>query len=74
MQQDSLTDLKVIQEWFEQNHVRETGIIENVQKQPASPERDEMIEICKGNIEEFSMMIQLVASMIEREKNNFKKT
>ena len=74
MQQDSLTDLKVIQEWFEQNRVRETGIIENVQKQPASPERDEMIEICKGNIEEFSMMIQLVASMIEREKNNFKKT
>ena len=32
-----------------------------VQKQPASPERDEMLEICKGNIEEFSMMIQLVA-------------
>ncbi len=68
MQQDSLADLKVIQEWFETNRVRETGIIENVQKQPASPERDEMIEICKGNIEEFSMMIQLVASMIEREK------
>ena len=68
MQQDSLADLKVIQEWFEQNRIRETEIIENVQKQPASPERDEMIEICKGNIEEFSMMIQLVASMIEREK------
>ena len=68
MQQDSLADLKVIQEWFETNRVRETGIIENVQKQPASPERDEMIEICKGNIEEFSMLIQLVASMIEREK------
>ena len=68
MQQDSLADLKVIQEWFEQNRVRETGIIENVQKQPASPERDEMIEICKGNIEEFSMMIQLVASLIKREK------
>ena len=68
MQQDSLADLKMIQEWFETNRVRETGIIENVQKQPASPERDEMIEICKGNIEEFSMMIQLVASMIEREK------
>ena len=68
MQQDSLADLKVIQEWFETNRVRETGIIENVQKQPATPERDEMIEICKGNIEEFSMMIQLVASMIEREK------
>jgi len=68
MQQDSLADLKVIQEWFETNRVRETGIIENVQKQPASPERDEMIEICKGNIEEFSMMIQLVASIIEREK------
>ena len=68
MQQDSLADLKVIQEWFETNRLRETGIIENVQKQPASPERDEMIEICKGNIEEFSMMIQLVASMIEREK------
>ena len=69
MQQDSLADLKVIQEWFETNRVRETGIIENVQKQPASPERDEMIELCKGNIEEFSMMIQLVASIIEREKN-----
>ena len=68
MQQDSLADLKMIQEWFETNRVRETGIIENVQKQPASPERDEMIEICKGNIEEFSMMIQLVASLIEREK------
>ena len=68
MQQDSLADLKMIQEWFETNRVRETGIIENVQKQPASPERDEMIEICKGNIEEFTMMIQLVASMIEREK------
>ena len=69
MQQDSLADLKMIQEWFETNRVRETGIIENVQKQPASPERDEMIEICKGNIEEFTMMIQLVASIIEREKN-----
>ena len=68
MQQDSLADLKMIQEWFETNRVRETGIIENVQKQPASPERDEMIELCKGNIEEFSMMIQLVASIIEREK------
>ena len=68
MQQDSLADLKILQEWFETNRVRETGIIENVQKQPASPERDEMIEICKGNIEEFSMMIQLVASLIEREK------
>ena len=68
MQQDSLADLKVIQEWFETNRLRETGIIENVQKQPASPERDEMLEICKGNIEEFSMMIQLVASLIEREK------
>ena len=68
MQQDSLADLKMIQEWFETNRVRETGIIENVQKQPASPERDEMIEICKGNIEEFSMMIQLVASLIKREK------
>ena len=69
MQQDSLADLKILQEWFETNRVRETGIIENVQKQPASPERDEMIEICKGNIEEFSMMIQLVASIIEREKD-----
>ena len=68
MQQDSLADLKVIQEWFETNRLRETGVIENVQKQPASPERDEMIEICKGNIEEFSMLIQLVASLIEREK------
>ena len=68
MQQDSLADLKVIQEWFETNRQRETGIIENIQKQPASPERDEMLEICKGNVEEFSMMIQLIASMIEREK------
>ena len=68
MQQDSLADLKVIQEWFETNRIRETGIIENVKNQPASPERDEMIELCKGNIEEFSMMIQLVASIIEREK------
>jgi len=68
MQQDSLADLKVIQEWFETNRQRETGIIENIQKQPASPERDEMLEICKGNVEEFSMMIQLVASIIEREK------
>ena len=68
MQEDSANELKVIQEWFETNRLRETGIIENVQKQPASPERDEMIEICKGNIEEFSMLIQLVASLIEREK------
>ena len=68
MQQDSLADLKVIHEWFETNRLRETGIIENIQKQPASPERDEMLEICKGNVEEFSMLIQLVASLIEREK------
>jgi len=27
-----------------------------------------MLEICKGNVEEFSMLIQLVASIIEREK------
>ena len=69
MQEDSANDLKVIQEWFETNRVRETGIVENVQKQPASPERDEMIELCKGNIEEFSIMIQLVTSIIEREKD-----
>jgi len=68
MQKESADDLKMIQEWFGTNRIRETGIIENVQKQPASPERDEMIELCKGNIEEFSMMIQLVASIIEREK------
>ena len=68
MQKESADDLKMIQEWFETNRIRETGIIENVQKQPASPERDEMIELCKGNIEEFSMMIQLVATIIEREK------
>jgi len=68
MQQSTAADLKVLQEWFEQNRLRETGIIENVQKQPASPERDEMLEICKGNVEEYSMMIQLVASIIEREK------
>ena len=69
MQENTVNDLKMIQEWFETNRVRETGIIENVKNQPASPERDEMIELCKGNIEEFSMMIQLVASIIEREKN-----
>jgi len=69
MQQSSAADLKVLQEWFEQNRLRETGIIENVQKQPASPERDEMLDICKGNVEEYSMMIQLVASIIEREKD-----
>ena len=68
MQKDSASDLKVIQKWFETNRIRETGIIENVQKQPTSTERDEMLEICKGNVEEFSMMIQLVASIIEREK------
>ena len=68
MQKDSVADLKVLQEWFETNRIRETGIIENVQKQPASTERDEMLEICKGNVEEFSMLIQLVASIIEREK------
>ena len=46
MQKDSAADLKVLQEWFETNRIRETGIIENVQKQPASTERDEMLEIC----------------------------
>ena len=74
MHNDSASDLKVLQEWFETNRVRETGIVENVQKQPTSPERDEMLEICKGNIEEFSMMIQLVTSIIEREKNNLEKS
>ena len=68
MQEESVSDLKVLQEWFEQNRIREAGIVENAQKQSVSPERDEMIEICKSNIEEFSMMIQLVASIIEREK------
>ena len=68
MQKESVSDLQMLQEWFETNRIRETGIVENVQKQPASPERDEMLEICKGNIEEFSMMIQLVAYIIEREK------
>ena len=68
MQKESASDLKVLQEWFEQNRIREAGIVDNAQKQPASRERDEMIEICKSNIEEFSMMIQLVASIIEREK------
>ena len=68
MQKESVSDLQMLQEWFETNRIRETGIVENVQQQPASPERDEMLEICKGNIEEFSMMIQLVASIIEREK------
>ena len=70
MQKDSASDLKVLQEWFETNRIRETGIIENVQKQPASPERDEMLEICKGNVEEYSMMIKLVASIIERENRD----
>ena len=69
MQKESASDLKVLQEWFEQNRIREAGIVENAQKQPVSPERDEMIEICKSNIEEFSMMIQLVVSIIEREKD-----
>ena len=68
MQEDTVNDLKMIQEWFETNRVRATGNIENVKNQPASPERDEMIELCKGNIEEFSMRIHLVASIIEREK------
>jgi len=68
MQKDSADDLKTVMEWFEKNRIRESGIVENVEKQPVSPERDEMIEICKSNIEEFSMMIQLVASIIEREK------
>jgi hypothetical protein len=68
MQKDSADDLKTVMEWFEKNRIREAGIVENVEKQPVSPERDEMIEICKSNIEEFSMMIQLVASIIEREK------
>ena len=68
MQKESVSDLQMLQEWFETNRIRETGIVENVQQQPASPERDEMLEICKGNIEEFSMMIQIVASIIEREK------
>ena len=68
MQKESVSDLQMLQEWFETNRIRETGIVENVRKQPASPERNEMLEICKGNIEEFSMMIQLVASIIEREK------
>ena len=68
MQEESVSDLKVLQEWFEQNRIREAGIVENAQKQPVSPERDEMIEICKSNIEEFSMMSQLGASIIEREK------
>ena len=60
MQEDSANDLKMLQEWFEPNRIRETGIVENVQKQPASPERDEMLEICKGNIEEFTMMLSLI--------------
>ena len=68
MQKDSADDLKTVKERFEKNRIREAGIVENVEKQPVSPERDEMIEICKSNIEEFSMMIQLVASIIEREK------
>ena len=38
MQEDSANDLKMLQEWFETNRIRETGIVENVQKQPASPE------------------------------------
>ena len=56
MQEDTVNDLKIIHEWFETNRVREAGIIENVKNQPASPERDEMIEICKSNIEELSLI------------------
>ena len=33
MQQNSAADLKVLQEWFEQNRLRETGIIENVEQE-----------------------------------------
>ena len=42
MQKESVSDLQMLQEWFETNRIRETGIVENVRKQPASPERDEM--------------------------------
>ena len=31
MQEDSANDLKMLQEWFETNRIRETGIVENVQ-------------------------------------------
>ena len=36
MQKESASDLKVLQEWFEQNRIREAGIVENAQKQPES--------------------------------------
>jgi len=32
MQEDSANDLKMLQEWFEQNRIREAGIVENAQK------------------------------------------
>jgi len=68
MQNDSADDLKTLLEWFEKNRIRETDIITEIQKQEKTPEQDELLGICSSNIEEYSMLIQLISSIIEREK------
>ena len=68
MQKDSADDLKTLLEWFEKNRIRETGIITEIEKQAKTPEQDELLSICSSNIEEYSMLIQLIVSIIEREK------
>ncbi len=68
MQKDSADDLKTLLEWFEKNRIRETGIITEIEKQEKTPEQEELLGICSSNIEEYSMLIQLIASIIEREK------
>lgn len=68
MQQNSADDLKTLLEWFEKNRIRETDIITEIQKQEKTPEQDELLGICSSNIEEYSMLIQLISSIIEREK------
>jgi len=68
MKQESANDLNTLLEWFEKNRIRETDIINEIEKQEKTPERDEMLAICSGNIQEYSMLIQLIASIIEREK------
>jgi len=68
MQKDSADDLKTLLEWFEKNRIRETDIITEIQKQEKTPEQDELLGICSSNIEEYSMLIQLISSIIEREK------
>ena len=68
MQKDSADDLKTLLEWFEKNRIRESGIISEIEKQKKTPEQDELLGICSSNIEEYSMLIQLISSIIEREK------